>query len=66
MNCSVQLYTVRDALQTDLAGTIRRLAEICDKLDKPELAAMWRRAAVAAPSSKEPVATQGQEPEEKK
>lgn len=28
MNFSVQLYTVRDALETDLPGTIRRLADI--------------------------------------
>jgi tetratricopeptide (TPR) repeat protein len=30
-------------------GAVRtRLAEVCDKLDKPELAAMWRRAAAAS------------------
>lgn len=31
-------------------ATVRtRLAEICDKLDKPDLAAMWRQAAAATP-----------------
>ena len=30
-------------------GAVRtRLAEVCDKLDKPDLAAMWRQAAAAS------------------
>jgi tetratricopeptide (TPR) repeat protein len=31
----------------------RRLAELCDQLDKPELAAMWRRAAAVAPPTRQ-------------
>ncbi|MFF4357691.1 sugar phosphate isomerase/epimerase family protein [Streptomyces sp. NPDC001604] len=63
MNCSVQLYTVRDALQTDLAGTIRRLAGIGFTQVEPynfvaqaeELATALADAGVTAPSGHAPL-----------
>jgi sugar phosphate isomerase/epimerase len=63
MNCSVQLYTVRDAVQTDLAGTIRRLAEIGFTQVEPynfvpraeELATALAEAGVTAPTGHAPL-----------
>ncbi|MGI5423852.1 sugar phosphate isomerase/epimerase family protein [Streptomyces sp. CA-179760] len=63
MNCSVQLYTVRDAAQADLADTIRRLAEIGFTHVEPynfaaqaeELAAALAAAGVTAPTGHAPL-----------
>lgn len=63
MNYSVQLYTVRDAVQTDLAGTIRRLAEIGFTQVEPynfvaqaeELATALTDAGVTAPTGHAPL-----------
>ena len=47
-----QLTSLNDAIAErpwDVAVRTR-LAEICQKLDKPDLAAMWREAAAAAQS----------------
>ena len=63
MNCSVQLYTVRDALESDLPGTIRRLAEIGFTQVEPynfaaradELAAALAETGLTAPTGHAPL-----------
>ncbi|MET7474256.1 sugar phosphate isomerase/epimerase [Streptomyces sp. NPDC005648] len=63
MQCSVQLYTVRDALQNDLPGTIRRLADIGFTQVEPynfaaqadELAAALAESGVTAPTGHAPL-----------
>jgi len=43
-----------------------RLIELCEKLDKPDMAAMWRKAAAFCPPPAEPIKSERKKIEEKK
>ena len=69
MNYSLQLYTLRDAMQEDLPGTIRRVAEIGFTQVEPynfvataaELGAALRENGLTAPSGHAPLLSQDQD-----
>ncbi|WP_457965532.1 sugar phosphate isomerase/epimerase [Arthrobacter sp. D1-29] len=69
MTYSLQLYTLRDAIQEDLAGTIRRVAEIGFTQVEPynfvatakELGAALRENGLTAPSGHAPLLSQDQD-----
>ena len=69
MSYSIQLYTVRKALEEDLAGTIRRLAEIGFTQVEPynfvatarELGAALKENGLTAPSGHAPLLSQDQD-----
>ncbi|MBE4717669.1 sugar phosphate isomerase/epimerase [Pseudarthrobacter sp. AB1] len=69
MNYSIQLYTLRDQIQADLSGTIRKVAEIGFTKVEPynfvataqELGAALRENGLTAPSGHAPLLSQDQD-----
>ena len=69
MSYSLQLYTLRDAIQQDLPGTIRRVAEIGFTQVEPynfvatakELGAVLKESGLTAPSGHAPLLSQDQD-----
>ncbi|MCU1516445.1 MAG: xylose isomerase, partial [Pseudarthrobacter sp.] len=69
MNYSIQLYTLRNAMQEDLLGTIRRVAEIGFRQVEPynfvataqELGAALKDNGLTAPSGHAPLLSQDQD-----